>query len=60
VEFNVGIDGTISNLEISSSLGYGCDEEAIRLIQEGPGWRPAIRNGSFVTERVRVAVRFNP
>lgn len=60
VEFSVGVNGSISNLEISRSLGYGCDEEALRLIREGPGWRPAIRNGSLVEEKVRVAVRFNP
>jgi TonB family protein len=60
VEFSVGVNGSISNLEISRSLGYGCDEEALRLIREGPPWRPAIRNGSLAEERVRVAVRFNP
>lgn len=26
------------NFKIIESLGYGCDEEAIRLIREGPGW----------------------
>jgi TonB family protein len=60
VQFTVGTDGSISNLEVTRSLGFGCDEEAMRLILEGPGWQPAIRNGIGVEERVRVAVRFNP
>ncbi|MGV3557667.1 TonB family protein [Larkinella arboricola] len=45
VRFQVGPDGSVSQLSVVQSLGYGCDEEAIRLIQEGPRWQPALRNG---------------
>ena len=38
VEFVVGNDGRPTELKISQSLGYGCDEEALRLIREGPDW----------------------
>ena len=60
LEFTVSTDGNISNIEVVTGLGFGCDEEAIRLIQEGPKWRPAIRNGTETEEKVRVAVRFKP
>jgi len=39
IEFIVGEDGRPTELKISQSLGYGCDEEALRLIREGPDWK---------------------
>jgi TonB family protein len=60
VEVTISPDGSISNLEIIQSLGFGCDEEAIRLIREGPGWVAAIKNGVAVEEKVQVSVRFRP
>ncbi|MEL6988350.1 MAG: TonB family protein, partial [Bacteroidota bacterium] len=36
--FDIHPDGSKSNIKVLQSLGYGCDEEAIRLLQEGPAW----------------------
>lgn len=41
VRFTVLPDGTPGHFEVEHSLGYGCDEEAVRLIREGPLWEPA-------------------
>jgi TonB family protein len=38
VEFEVESSGTPVNIRIVESLGYGCDQESIRLIREGPKW----------------------
>lgn len=38
VEFDIDAQGRPVNLRIVRSLGYGCDEEAMRLIREGPAW----------------------
>jgi TonB family protein len=38
VEFDLDRTGTPVNLRVVQSLGYGCDEEAIRLIRDGPKW----------------------
>ncbi|HHP7242802.1 MAG TPA: energy transducer TonB [Cyclobacteriaceae bacterium] len=38
LSFVVKPDGTFENLRIKKSLGFGCDEEALRLIKEGPEW----------------------
>ena len=38
VRFWIQADGTPSGFDFVSSLGYGCDEEAIRLLKEGPKW----------------------
>jgi len=50
--------GQIKEIEIKKSLGSGCDEEAIRLIEEGPNWRAASRDGISVESKLRVRVKF--
>jgi TonB family protein len=59
VGFTVGKSGQLSKLEVKEGLGYGCDEEAIRLIKEGTGWQSAKnRRGDNVNELVKVEVTF--
>jgi TonB family protein len=41
VRFLISADGSPSQLEVESGIGYGCDEEAKRLLREGPKWRVA-------------------
>lgn len=62
VEFTVDADGYLSDFEIIRGLGYGCDEEAIRLVREGPQWEPKKQgaNKNPVSSRVRVRIRFRP
>ncbi len=45
VQFLVNRDSSLSDFRVLHSLGSGCDEEAIRLIKEGPAWVPALVNG---------------
>ncbi len=40
VRFYINDEGRPVQLTVQKSLGSGCDEEAIRLIQEGPKWTP--------------------
>jgi TonB family protein len=58
VEFKVNKKGELSDFKIIKSLGYGCDEEAIRLIREGPKWLPKIYGGDTGRQRVRQVVNF--
>jgi TonB family protein len=60
VEFNVGIDGVLNNFVIMRSLGYGCDDEVIRLVKEGPTWRPTTEDNKPVESSVRVRMKFDP
>jgi periplasmic protein TonB len=39
--FIVEIDGRLTNFKILRGLGYGCDEEAIRLLKTMPKWVPS-------------------
>jgi membrane associated rhomboid family serine protease/antitoxin component YwqK of YwqJK toxin-antitoxin module len=45
VVFTVGIDGTTWNYVVIKSISAESDREAIRLIKEGPAWRPALLHG---------------
>ena len=58
LEFYVEENGSLSDIEIVKSLGYGCDEEALRLIKEGPKWEPAKNEGEPYRKKVRVKIKF--
>jgi TonB family protein len=58
IEFTVEPDGSLSNFKISKSLGYGCDEEAVRLLQEGPKWKPGRENNHPVRKKVKTRIKF--
>ena len=62
VEFTVEADGSLTNFEIIKGLGFGCDEEAIRLIKEGPQWQARTQgaNQTPVSSQVKVRIRFRP
>ncbi|MEL6846239.1 MAG: energy transducer TonB, partial [Bacteroidota bacterium] len=40
VRFVVQPDGSLSDITVFKGLGYGCDEEAIRLVRNMPDWEP--------------------
>lgn len=45
VVFNVGNDGSVWDFVIIEGLSHAYDQEAIRLIKEGPAWRPGVLHG---------------
>lgn len=47
LSFVVETDGSISNIVVVNSVGGGCDNEAIRLLQNTI-WIPAEKNGKYV------------
>ena len=58
VVFVIEPSGVISNVEISSGIGGGCDEEAIRVIKMMPRWEPGRRSGKAVRVLVRMPIVF--
>lgn len=58
VSFTVRTDSTITDLKIIDSPGQNYSREAIRLIKEGPKWKPATINGKPVEEKYRVTIKF--
>ncbi len=52
LQFVVNKDGNISDIEIVKKLGWGLEEEAIRIVKIMPGWKPAKQNGKPVMLRM--------
>ena len=50
IEFVVDKDGKLTNIKALKGIGSGCDEEAVRVLQESPKWIP----GSVMNMPVRV------
>ena len=48
VSFVVSADGGVSHVAAQNNPGYKTVEEAIRLINNGPRWKPALQNGQPV------------
>nr|WP_246202700.1 TonB family protein [Fulvivirga lutimaris] len=59
VKFDILENGQLTNFEIKRSLSDYYDQEAIRLIKEGPEWLPAEQNGNKVKSTARVTVKFD-
>ena len=58
VSFVVNADGSISNVEVLKGLGYGTDEEAIRVIRSMPAWKPGRQNNHPVSVRYTLPITF--
>jgi TonB family protein len=58
VQFMVEPSGLINEFKVIRSLGYGCDEEVIRLIKNGPKWAPSKLNDIPMKAKVKVRMRF--
>ena len=58
VYFEVGTDGSLSKIEILRGLGYGLDEEVIRVLKASPKWIPGKQGGRAVKSPFRLPVNF--
>lgn len=58
LNFVVETNGNVSNITIQNSVGGGCDNEAIRLLQN-THWIPAIKNGKYVRSHNMQDITFN-
>lgn len=58
LKLSISGSGNIEDVEVLKSLGDGCDEEAIRLVKEGPRWQAAKKGEENVTSTRKIAVRF--
>ncbi|MEO6149318.1 MAG: TonB family protein [Mucilaginibacter sp.] len=57
--FVVEPNGSLSDVKITKGIGYGCDEEVVRVIRLSPKWKPGIQNGRPVRVQYNVPVTFN-
>lgn len=60
LDITIAPNGTIKNISVVKGLGYGCDEEAKRLVLTGPQWLPAVADGTPLEAHIEIKVRFRP
>jgi len=58
VEFYVEKDGSITVGKVLHGIGYGCDEEALRVIGLMPKWEPGTQRGKRVRVRHTLPITF--
>jgi TonB family protein len=58
VQFVVGEDGDIRSPKIIKGLGFGCDEEALRVVLSMPKWTPGKQNGKAVAVQYNLPIAF--
>lgn len=59
VEFTLDENGEISDIKVIKSLGYGCDEEAIRIVKLMTKlWTPVKENGTSISSTQTVIIKF--
>ena len=59
IQFSIGMTGQLTDFRVIRGIGYGCDDEVIRLIKSGPKWHPTKKNEEPIKDRVRVRMRFS-
>jgi len=59
VSFVVNFDGTITDIKILNKLGYGMDEEAMRVFKSMPPWKPGRQSDKPVSVRLVYPVTFD-
>ena len=45
LSFSIDEEGNVSNIKALNDPGFGTKEEAMRMIEKGPKWKPAVING---------------
>ncbi len=58
IDFVIEIDGKISDIKVVKGIGYGCDDEAVRVVKLMPKWIPAKINGKPIRFKLTLPIVF--
>jgi TonB family protein len=58
LSFVISDEGKISNISILKGLGFGCDQEAVRVVSAFPRWKPGRQNSIPVSVRYNLPINF--
>ncbi|WP_420582411.1 energy transducer TonB [Reichenbachiella sp.] len=58
VQFVIDKSGKLTNVHAVKGIGGGCDEEAVRVIQNSPDWSPGKQRGRPVKVRMILPITF--
>jgi len=59
LSFVVEKDGSITDVKVLKGIGFGCDEEAMKVIKKSPLWKPGKNKGIPVRVRYNMPINFN-
>jgi len=58
LQFIVEKDGSLTDIQVVKGIGAGCDEEAVRVLQNSPKWKPAKQRGKKVRFKMTQPISF--
>ncbi len=58
VQFVVNEDGSVTDAQVVRGIGGGCDEEALRMVNGMPKWKPGRQNGMAVKVLFTLPIKF--
>lgn len=58
IQFVVTETGEIRELRVLKGIGFGCDEEAVRVVSKMPNWIPGKQNGKTVSVQYNLPIQF--
>jgi len=59
VAFTVGRDGTLTNIKVIKGLGYGCEEQIVKILENSPKWSPGISCNRPTALEETISVKFS-
>ncbi|NET36085.1 MAG: energy transducer TonB [Cyanothece sp. SIO1E1] len=59
IEFIIAPDGQIRNPKVVRGIGYGCDEEVLRVFEQMSSWKPGIKENRPVATRIVLPITFD-
>ncbi len=58
VQFVVDENGRITNLKVARDIGWGCGEEALRVVKSMPRWKPGKQRNKAVRVQYALPIKF--
>ena len=58
IEFVIGKDGSVIGAGVKRGIGGGCNEEALRVVNAMPNWKPGRQQGNPVKVKYTLPVKF--
>lgn len=59
VSFVVNTDGSLTDVQVLKGIGFGCDEEARRVVSNMPRWQPGKQSGRAVRVKFNLPISFS-
>ena len=58
IQFVIDEKGRVTDAKVIKGIGYGCDEEALRVVNKMPKWTPGAQRGKIVKVRYVLPINF--